>query len=271
MTSPSHSLRFVILNPNSAGLAEEAVRGALGCMLDQTELAANIGNAVELPDFIPSYELAWHAPDAPLPCAGMDAAARLAQAVGKLKSAGFNWEREPQEAQDGQGLTRPDGSAVPAMRLLAPSSDEQRAAAASYVARQAATLGIRLERLVLPSDEVEYAVLSSGDFDAAMMGWHVGAYPGYLCGWFGAGAVFSYSPSMLPSLCGELQVASSLEDARSHVGAMQRALVEELPMIPLYSVAVRDELRGISYPFNSIVDGLAGVYGAPELAIPSAP
>ncbi len=271
MTSPSYSVRFLVLNPNSPGLADAALRRALACVLDQTKLSAQIGNAVELPDFIPSYELAWHASGVTLPCAGMDASARLAAAVGILKTEGFSWEREPGEGQDGEGLTRPDGGAVPAMRVLAPSSDQQRAAAATYISRQAATLGIQLDPSMLPADEVDYAVLSSGDFDAAVLGWHVGAYPGYLCGWFGAGAVFSYTPSMLPSLCGELQVSSSLEDARGHAFDIQRALVEELPMVPLYSVAVRDELRGISYPFGSVVDGLAGVYGAPELAIPSAP
>ena len=52
---------------------------------------------------------------------------------------------------------------------------------------------------------------------------------------------------------------------------IQKALADEMPMIPLYSVAVTDGLRGVTYPFGSVMDGLAGVYGAPELAIPTAP
>jgi peptide/nickel transport system substrate-binding protein len=271
MISPARSPRFLVLNVNSSGLGDLAVRTALACMIDQTELAKGLGAAVELTSVIPEQETAWHDPKATLPCAGQDAPARLASASNILRSAGYSWVSEPSPSQPGQGLKRPDGGDVPPMTLLAPSSDEQRAEAGVYIAERAAALGIPLRAQIVAPDALDYAVFSSGDFDAAVLGWRVGSYPGYLCDWFNADGIFHYSPSVLPSACGELQASSDLQDARVHAYAMQEALVAEMPLIPLFSVAITDGLQGVGYPFPSVMDGLAGVYGAPELAFPKGP
>jgi peptide/nickel transport system substrate-binding protein len=271
MVSPSSSLRFLAFNTSAMGLNDSALRSALACMLDQAELTGHIGNAVALPSILRSPETSGYDPEAAIPCAGLDSARRLESAVGLLKAAGYSWAREPVNGQPGNGLEGPNGSAVPVLRLLAPDSDEQRVAAAAYIEERAAALGIHFRVQAVASDALDYMVLSSGDFDAAVMGWRVGAYPGYICDWFDEGGVFNYSPSLLPALCAELQVASELEDARARVDAMQTALMHEMPIVPLYTVAVTDELQGVGYPFQSVMDGLAGVYGAPELAFPVVP
>jgi ABC-type transport system substrate-binding protein len=271
IVSPSRSRRFLVFNVNSAGLQDSALRIALACVLDQADMAARIGNVVELTYVIPAGEPAWHNPEAALPCTGMDASRRLVRATEILRSGGYSWEREPLGDQPGQGLKQPDGSALPALRVLAPNTDEQRAAAAAYVEERAAALGVPLTAQLVAPDALDYAVYSSGDFDAAVLGWRVGAYPGYVCDWFNAGGVFSYSHSALPSVCGELLASSELDDARGHVYAMQEALVDEMPIIPLYSAAVTDNLQGVGYPFASVMDGLAGVHGALDLAFSTAP
>jgi ABC-type transport system substrate-binding protein len=269
MISPSRSVRFLIFNLNAAGLEDAALRRALACIVDQSALVGRIGNAVGLQSLVPPEERAWQDAAMRPPCAGMDRAARQTEAVGILKSNGYSWEREPLNGEGGEGLRRPDGSRLLPFRLMAPNSDEQRAGAAGYIKEVADQVGIPLTVQLIAPDALDYSVLSSGDFDAAIVGWRVGTYPGYLCEWFSAGGTFAYNPSRLPSLCGELQATSDLEDARDHTFAIQEALVDEAPIVPLYSEAVRDGLQGVTYPFGSVLDGLAGVYGAPELAVPT--
>jgi hypothetical protein len=55
------------------------------------------------------------------------------------------------------------------------------------------------------------------------------------------------------------------------VHEIQRTLADEVPLVPLYADVVSEPLRGVAYPFTGLLEGLAGVYGAPALASPSVP
>ena len=134
-----------------------------------------------------------------------------------------------------------------------------------------AVLGIQLTADGTTPDVINYAVFSSGEFDAAVVGWNVGRYPGYLCDWFGAGRPFQYQPGRVTSLCGELQATSDLDAAQAKMREIQSALAQDVPMIPLYAGLIREPYRNVAYPFASVLDGLRGVYGAPELALPGSP
>lgn len=271
MISPSRSLRFLVFNMDSAKLADVTLRTALTCTLDQSELSSQVAGTFALPTFIASQEGDWQKPDISFPCSGLDSQQRMHRAVELLRGKGYTWRLEPGSQAEAEGLTRPDGTAVPALTVITAASDAQRAAAAEYVASRAASLGIPLTAESVAPDAVDYAVLSSGDFDMAVLAWRVGAFPNYVCDWYNAGGLFSYSPSMLTSLCGQLEVSSDLDEARNHMFSIEEALTSEIPLVPLYSVAVTEEFKGIGYPFPSILDGLTGVFGAPELAIPTDP
>src|SRR3990170_1341489 len=131
-------------------------------------------------------------------------------------------------------------------------------------------LGMPLRMQAVTADAIDYAVLSSGEYDMAVLGWRLSPYPGYLCDWFGAGGTFQYAATSVTSLCGELAATSDLDKAGGLVRGIQRTLAEEVPMLPLFSTVTHEDVRGLSYPFTSVLDGLAGVYGAPELAAPAA-
>jgi ABC-type transport system substrate-binding protein len=154
---------------------------------------------------------------------------------------------------------------------MAEASDELRMAAAKYVQKQAGTLGIQMTLQGTTADVINYEVFSSGAYDAAVLGWMVGRYPGYLCEWFGPAKPFQYQPSTVTSLCGELEATSDLETAQGKVREIQSALAQDVPMIPLYSGVIREPYRNVAYPFASVLDGLRGVYGAPGLAMPESP
>jgi hypothetical protein len=44
--------------------------------------------------------------------------------------------------------------------------------------------------------------------------------------------------------------------------------MEDLPFIPLYQVMQYEAVRNVAYPFEGVLDGLSGLYGAPSLAVP---
>ena len=174
-------------------------------------------------------------------------------------------------AGSGQGLKQPDGSPAPSIHLLAPAPDEARMAAATYAVQQWQLIGVPVRVQPVTADAIDYAVLSSRDFDMAVVGWRVSAYPGYLCDWFGASGPFHYDPTVLTSHCGQLAVTSDLAAARTLMHEIQRTLADELPLVPLYADVIREPLRGVTYPFTALLDGLTGAYGAPALASPAGP
>jgi ABC-type transport system substrate-binding protein len=144
-------------------------------------------------------------------------------------------------------------------------------AAATYVQGQARMLGIQMTVQGTTADVINYAIFSSRDFDAAVLGWNVGRYPGYLCEWFGATKPFQYQPSRVTSLCSELEATSDLEAAQAKMHEIESALAQDVPIIPLYSGVIREPYRNVAYPFPSVLGGLRGVYGAPALALPGSP
>ncbi|MFZ5819410.1 MAG: ABC transporter substrate-binding protein [Chloroflexota bacterium] len=268
----SRSARFLAFNQANPYLAETTLRQALACMLDSPSLAQELdGQAFPLTGFVLGGS--WRADGLSMPCAGLSAQARLAEAVRLLKSAGYAWEKEPAPGVDGKTLTAPDGSALPGFTLLAPASgqDALRAQTAAYIARQAGSLGLEVQAQFTDQDTILYAVYASGSYDLAVLGWRLSDYPAYLCDWFTPPGQnpFAYSGSRLKSACEAWGGTGDLEQAQARAVEVQSILMEELPLIPLYVETRYDAYRNLRYPFTSIVDGLGGLYGAPEEAIPN--
>jgi len=272
MTSPSRKLRFLALNARRGRFADAVLRQALACVIDQQALQTESSEAVaSLTSFVPAGEGKWYAPQAGLPCQGLDAAARKSQAIMMLQGAGYSWDETPSAQQAGQGLKAPDGSEIRGLAILSTTSDAQEASASAYVEGQARSIGIPLTVKATSRDVIDYSVFGSGQYDAAMLGWTVSRYPGYLCDWFGAGGPFQYEPGRVLSLCGELQATSDVAEARGKMSEIQNALAQDVPMIPLYADVVHDAYLHVSYPFSSLLDGLAGSYGVPGVVMPEAP
>jgi hypothetical protein len=103
-------------------------------------------------------------------------------------------------------------------------------------------------------------------------------YPTYLCEWFkpAEGNPFAYNGSRpalsevegLRAACETWDDTSDLEQARILVSEIQSILAQDLPLIPLYVEVRTDAYRNIRYPFDGLLDGLSGLYGAPSLAVP---
>jgi ABC-type transport system substrate-binding protein len=240
-------------------------------VLEPQELVARLDGAVAaLPVFL--LESVWQDTAPHLPCQGEAGAARQEQALQILAAAGYTWEQGPDAGSAPVGLLAPDGSALPAFSLLSPAQeyDRLRASAAAYIAQQARTLGIIVDVQPENEDSVLYAVYGSGEYDMALLGWQLGSYPAYLCAWFDTLGKnpFAYDITRLKPACDAWERTADLGQAQEHAVEVQTILAEDLPLIPLFVVVRHDAYRNVRYPFGGMIDGLADLYAAPELAVP---
>jgi len=273
----TRSARFLAFNHANPYLADPVLHRALACMFDPGALVESLdGDAAPLSGFV--LDEFWQKEEVSLPCSGASGEARLTEAVRLLKDAGYSWVYEPAVGVEGVGLKRPGEFEIPILTLLAPAEDRLRGAAAKYIAQQAKILGLSIDVKMRDSDNLLYAVYGSRDYDMALLGWRLSAYPSYLCEWFqpweqnpfvysGDGPVLSEEEGM-KSVCEAWSQSSELEIAKIHAFEAQTVLMRDLPLIPLYSGVRFDAYRNIRYPFTEVVDGLGGLYGATELAIP---
>jgi ABC-type transport system substrate-binding protein len=273
----TRSARFLAFNHANPYLADPVLHQALACMLDPGALVESLeGDAASLPGFV--LDEFWQNEAVSLPCSGAGREARLAEAVRLLKDAGYSWVHEPAVDVEGVGLKRPGEFEIPTLTLLAPAEDKLRGVAAQYIAQQAKILGLSIDVKMRNFDDLLYAVYGSRDYDMALLGWRLSTYPSYLCEWFqpweqnpfvysGDGLALSEGEG-LKSVCEAWSQSSELEMAKLHAFEAQTILMHDLPLIPLYSGVRFDAYRNIHYPFTEVIDGLGGLYGALELAIP---
>jgi len=266
----TRSARFLAFNHANPYLAEPALHQALACALGPQVLNKALDESVApLPTFV--LDDFWRADDVSLPCAGETEASRLENAVEILKSAGYSWGTEPALDVAGFDLRDPNGKALPTFTLLTPKNDYLRVKVAVQILRQANALGLSLDVLQSDTDEMMYAVYGSRDYDMALLGWRLSAYPAYLCEWFTPSEQnpFAYNGSRLKAECEAWNMTSDLDEARKHSFEIQSILAQDLPAIPIYVNLRVDAYRNIYYPFEKILDGLSGLYGAPVFAVPN--
>jgi ABC-type transport system substrate-binding protein len=271
----SFSARFLIINPANQALADPEFRRALFCSIDRGSLARAV-IATPLAYFLPRGTAMWFNPEAGVSCGdGYDPIHGFdpAKATDILKSAGYTWSTEPSGETPGKGLMGPNGNPFPTIQLLLASqaADAQSAAAAQFIESSAHYLGIPVREVTASPSDIRFAVFNDGDYDLAILGWRLSSYPGYLCDWFGDGNPFHYNNGQIKSACQGLRSTSDLDAARGLVSQIQSLLAQNLPFIPLYSGLTYDVTRGIRYPFDHVLGGLSGHYGAPSLAVPASP
>ncbi|HEY9152123.1 MAG TPA: ABC transporter substrate-binding protein, partial [Anaerolineales bacterium] len=269
MESPALLLHFLVFNDSNPALNDPALHQALTCILDTKAFANQAGNADALASFVALDEKFWNNPGAALPCNGLDSTSRRSQTIQILENAGYKWNVLPSPSSNGQGFTLPTGNAFPAINLMVSSSEPQENNAGNTIRQQFTLLGIPLTIESVNSDDLRYAVFSSHQYDMAILGWNVSEYPGYLCDWFKDGNPFGYQSDSLKSACEALNSTSDLTTAQKDIYQVQSILAQDLPFIPLYSGITYDAYRNIKYPFDRVLGGLSGVYGAPSLAIPA--
>jgi peptide/nickel transport system substrate-binding protein len=251
---------FVFINSSNAVLADLAFRQALYCSIERSRSFVGPRDKV----FLLSGN--WLNSDAVIPCG--NESERL-KSVEILRSAGYTWVKEPTDQESGSGLMLPDGNPFPEITMLVTEVDSLHTEATVHIEEKIRALGIPLIVKLVTTADIRYEVLSSKNYDMAILNWNLSLYPGYLCDWFGAGGQFEYGSERLQSECEALAVTSDLEAARGHIFQIQSVLMEDLPFIPLYADTRYDAYHNVRYPFENVLGGLGGLYGAPSYAMPA--
>ncbi|MGA7194503.1 MAG: ABC transporter substrate-binding protein, partial [Anaerolineales bacterium] len=271
MTSQSYTVSFLIFNLSNPIFIDSPFRQALACIMDTKTMIGKSSYINTLDSFIISGEKTWNALNIITPCNDLDLNSRILKAKQILETAGYTWQTLP-APQPGpktywNGLTMPNGNPLPTITLL---TSPESFGMLNWLTFEQSTgeLGIPFQAGG-SSNGVNYAVFSSHQFDMALLGYNVSEYPGYLCDWFKDGNPFGYQSDRLQSACEALNSTSDLSTAQKDVYEIQSILAQDLPFIPLYSSITYDAYRNIKYPFDSVLGGLSGVYGAPSLAIPA--
>ncbi len=274
MSSLDGNLHVLIFNPANMALADPSLRQALTCMIEPspTPRTSPVSNFI-----LPGNDF-WQNVQATTPCSDLDTTSsdtRVSSAVQILQSAGYTWQQIPLMNTPGSGLALPDGSPFPVLGILVPpdqlagthawGESEQ----VNQIIDAAQELGIQINHLWANYEDTRYRVLSSKQYDMAILGWNLSLYPGYLCEWFGVGGQFNYGSERLQSECQAFAVESNLDVARNHILQIQSILIQDLPFIPLYADVRYDAYRNVQYPFESVLGGLGSLYGAPSYAMPA--
>jgi len=269
-TNPN--LLFLVFNDANPNVADPALHTALACIFDNNALLSpTLLNYGRFPhSFVLPDEKTWYGNAGARPCAGLNNENdRLNKSVGLLKSAGYTWDLEPQAGSNGTGMKMPDAKLFPSIDLLVSSSSSVSVELANLIQQKVERLGITVNVESVNGQDVNFAVFSSHQYDMALLGWRVSEYPGYLCDWFTDGNPFGYHSDRIQSACAALYSTSDLATAQKDVYEIQSILAQDLPFIPLYSGIIYDAYQNIKYPFDNVLDGLSGIYGAPSLAIPA--
>jgi ABC-type transport system substrate-binding protein len=268
----SGSAGFLVFNPSSPIFSTPAWRQVFSCIV---WFPSRTVESVPLSGLILPGNNFWIYPDANTPCSDLTDAnieLRWPRIVEILKSAGYAWEQEPGRDSPGSGLVMPNGQAVPSVKMLGLSEDvvTTQPMTDNYIAESARKLGLPITVEYGSPADIRYEVFSSKNYDMAVLNWNLSLYPGYLCDWFGAGGQFEYGRESLRSECAALAVESDLEIARNHILQIQSILMQDLPFIPLYADVRYDAYsNNVQYPFESVLGGLGGLYGAPSYAMPA--
>ena len=248
----------MVINPSRPGLADPILRRALFCAIDRSSFTPTLG-MLPLASFTLPGDDVWADPNAAICGEGYDPLTSFdpSKAAAILKSAGYTWKTEPSSGQAGAGLTQPDGTKVPTMSLLGPSEefDPQAEQAGKVVEASARYLGIPLTFQPADPADIRFAVFNTRNYDMAILGWRLSAYPGYLCDWFGPGNPFGSQDGQIASACTALSSASDLEAAQEGFIQIQALLGQNPGFIPLYSGVTTDITRRLGYPFDHVLGG----------------
>ena len=201
------TLRWLSIRANTA-LANPNLRRALFCC-DRPECPRAARADCHAADILHAAgRRHWFNPDAPSPAATDTTRSRLdpAQAASILKAAGYTWSTNHRARQAGAGLRPPDGKTGSGHHVAGTSGGSRSGGAtAARFDREVRPLPRNPDgrRPASPSD-IRFAVFNDGEYDLAIVGWRLSAYPGYLCDWFGQGIHSGTRMSQIQSACQHL-------------------------------------------------------------------
>ena len=283
---------YMGFNTRKEPMSHKEFRQAVATLIDKEFVSQTILQDSTIPMYsvVPEGNGFWHNADVPQFGKGLNRTERLAQAVELLKSAGFTFEEEPEMSEDGnfvakqgKGLKMPDGTEVPTLQLIAPSSgyDPMRATFAIWIERWLNDVGIPARANLVGFNVIVDNLFSDTvqeDLDMWMLGWSLSLFPDYVEAFFnsrhapeneeGGYNWGGYANPEFDDLSFSLLSETSVESAREKVFKIQQYLAEDLPYVPLFTIPKLDAYRAsrIDYPYITVLGGVEGANGMQTIA-----
>ena len=288
--NPSEGFRYMAFNLRKAPMNNEAFRQAFAYVIDKEFVTGSVlgGAALPIYSLVPEANAAWYTDEVNKWGFGMSEGERFEMAVQVLTDAGYGWSTDPVAHvdddgeftgvfTDGEGMTQPDGSAVPEVELMTPGPgyDPLRSTFATWIGQWGERLGVPMD--VNPTDfnaivDATFPPQEDGlGWDIYMLGWG-GGDPSLPCtshqAFFGAdqdavtGGGFNtpgYNDADFEALSGEFDVATDLATARTICADMEKNISENLPYIVLFSTPITDAWRAnVVFPIEDVLGGING-------------
>jgi ABC-type transport system substrate-binding protein len=287
IVNEQNGFRYLAFNTRKFPMSEVSFRQAVACRIDKDFMANTVlgGAAIASNSLVPPGNSFWANPDLTGVCDGQDEVQRFESAKQFLLDAGWTWDVEPVWNEDnrdvlpkGEGLRGPDGTAVPAIELLAPGPgyDPLRATYSLFIEEWASDLGIPLTAEPTGFSVIVDAVFAVDegalDWDMYILGWGLTPFPDHVFDFFTTDADSAdggfntpgYSNPDFDALAAEFKSAKTLEEARDLIFQGDAIINEDLPYVVLFTTPIIEAYRNtIEFPFTSLLDGLQNFGGLP--------
>lgn len=295
--SQGEDIQYVAFNLRKSPMSERPFRMAVATLVEKELVAEEILDSAVFPAhrLVHPGLVQFHTDDRDrpgwangVPLSGSD---RIEVAVQILKDAGYTWRVEPvvditradPVITPGQGLTMPNGQAVPGLRILSLDAavDEHRATFASHVRDKMTEIGIPVEVEASDFDSILSAVFppqsaeTALNWDMYVLGWgasDIGLPGASLISWFhsredtvesGGLNTTGYSNDAFDALADELETAGNLDAAIELTREMESIIAQDLPYIPLFRSGLTEAMReNVVFPTSDVMGGYSGSVGA---------
>lgn len=280
ISNPRNGFRYLAVNTRRSPMQVVEFRQAVATLIDREYLASHLQTQT-LPvvwSVVLEENRFWYTPTVRFG-EGLTRQQRISNTIDLLSGAGFTWTVQPswdpvgQQVISGQGLHY-SGTLVPAMELLAPSSDPLRATAAISIAQWLSEAGIETTAVITDFGTIIDRVYNDQDFDMYILGWSLSTYPGYLCDFFmstraapGDNNAGGYSNPNFDAKCNEFLAETDIQEARQDAYTLQAILANDLPYVTLFSSPMLEAYRSdrIVFPYTTTLDGLQYQIGLPAV------
>jgi ABC-type transport system substrate-binding protein len=285
IVNEQNGFRYLAYNTRKFPMNELSFRQALACRIDKEFMANTVlgGAAIAANSLVPPGNSFWANPDIVPICDGLNEVERFEASKAFLVDAGWTWDVEPLWNEDnldvlpkGEGLRGPDGTAIPALELLAPGPgyDPLRATYSLFIEEWAGDLGIPLTAEPTGFSVIVDAVFAVDEaaleWDMYILGWGLTPFPDHVFDFFTTDADSAdggfntpgYSNPDFDALAAEFKAAKTLEEARELIFQGDAIINEDLPYVVLFTTPIIEAYRNtVEFPFTTVLDGLQSFSG----------
>jgi peptide/nickel transport system substrate-binding protein len=281
--NPANGVRYLGFNLERQPMSDKAFREALALLLDRTSLVESIGDGSQVANsFVRESNAVWYDRETASTIQALysgDLDTRLTRAIDGLVEAGYTWETKPGISEEGS-VSAGTGLLIegvpPAPLTILTAGDSYDPARPEYVEEIASTLGLLgfdVRPVVTDFDTVVDLTFSDPDdgprqYDMYFLGWTLGspALPDYYRPLFAPDGPMNNTGYASASFNGALQSyesATTPDQARGHLWAMEQILADDLPYLLLYTTEIVEAYRSdrVEYDIQGNIGGIQARLG----------